>query len=45
MQEIKAIVLGELRLWRMVKGTQDYILGYLQPSLAGLFKALTSTQD
>jgi hypothetical protein len=27
------------------KGTQDHVLGYFQPSLAGLFLALMSTQD
>jgi hypothetical protein len=29
----------------MVKGTQDYILGYFQPSLAGLVSLSNTTQD
>ena len=30
---------------RIVEEAQDHVLGYSQPSLAGLFLALTTTQD
>ena len=33
------------RIRRIDKDAQDYILGYSQPSLAGLFLAFTFTQD